>query len=146
LRLCVRMTFGNRVHGLVSSFDMTAVGALRIIVRLLAIGVILISVTTLGGCSFSEGISPYITDPARYSAYHCNDLIERLKYLIAREKELRDLMDKASEGPGGAVIGALSYRGELEKVVGDQKVLKRTAADKKCEVDPSIFQSDQTIR
>jgi len=119
---------------------------LRTSTRLAAIGSIIASATALTGCSFSDGISPYISDPARFSAYHCKDLIERLKYLTAREKELRDLMDKASEGTGGAVIGALSYRADLEKVLGDQKVLRRTAAEKKCEVDPTIFQSDQTIR
>ena len=140
------MAFSSRVHGLVSSFDMAAVGPLRTIVRSSAIGLILASATALGCCSFSEGISPYITDPNRFSAYHCKDLVERLKNLTAREKELRSLMDKASEGAGGAVIGALSYRVDLEKVVGDQKLLRRTAAEKKCEVDPAIFQSDQTIR
>jgi hypothetical protein len=125
---------------------MAAAPRSRVTIRAAAIGSTLIFATMLSGCSFSEGIGPYIVDPARYSAYHCKDLVDRLKNLITREKELRDLMDKASEGVGGAVIGTLSYRTDLEKVLAEQKVLRRTAADKKCEVDPSIFQSDQSIR
>jgi len=103
---------------------------------------------TLTGCSFNlnEGIGPYIVDPARYSAYHCRDFINRSKTLADREKELRDLMDKASEGGGGAVIGALSYRADYEKVLGEERLLKRTAAEKKCELTPPPLQSDQIIQ
>jgi len=88
----------------------------------------------------------FIVDPGRYSVYHCNDLVTRLKELQAREKELRDLMDRASEGGGGSVIGALSYRADYEKALGEERVLRRTAAEKKCELGPPAFQSDQIIR
>jgi len=103
--------------------------------------------SVLTGCSFNlnEGIGPYIVDPARYSAYHCRDLINRSKVLVDREKELRNLMDKASEGGGGAVIGALSYRADYEKVLGEESLLRRTAVEKKCELTPPPLQSDQII-
>jgi hypothetical protein len=100
----------------------------------------------LGGCSFSEGVGPYISDPARYSAYHCKDMVDRLNELLTRENRLRNLIDKASEGTGGAVIGALAYRTDYEKALGEEKVLRRTAAEKKCELDPPVLQSDQFIR
>ncbi len=101
---------------------------------------------TLAGCSLSDGVGPYIVDPGRYSAYHCKDLVERLKALTTRQKELRDLIGKASEGGGGTVIGTLSYRPEYEKDLGEEKVLRRTAAEKKCALEPPIFESDQSIR
>jgi len=130
----------------------------------------------LAGCSTSDGVSSYIIDPAHYSVYHCDGLVARLRVLLSREQELSNLMDKASEGGGGALIGNLSYRADYENMVGEEKVLRRTAAEKKCElpaplspttptpavysapaaVPPSggppvtatvpIFQSDQTIR
>ncbi len=100
----------------------------------------------LAGCSFSDGVGPFIVDPGRYSAYHCNDLVRRLKELQNREKDLSDLMDKASEGGGGSVIGALSYRPEYERMIGEEKVLRRTAAEKRCELGPPPAQSDQAIR
>jgi hypothetical protein len=100
----------------------------------------------LAGCSLSDGVGPYIVDPGHYSAYHCKDLVERLKALTARQKELSALIGKAGEGGGGTVIGALSYRPEYEKDLGEEKVLRRTAAEKKCALEPPAFESDQSIR
>lgn len=105
-----------------------------------------------------------MVDPARYSAYHCKDLVDRLTALLEQEKNLRNLMDKASEGGGGSVIGTLSYRADYEKTMAEEKLLRRTATEKKCELPPpaapaasastlppststpTSYQSDQTIR
>ncbi len=116
--------------------------------RLSAIGLIcLLAGGALVSCGIGEGgVGTLALDPGRYALYHCNDLVARLKALIARESELRNLMDKASEGTGGALIGALSYRTEYETVLSDQKLVRRTAAEKKCELGPPTYQSDQTIR
>jgi hypothetical protein len=103
-------------------------------------------IVALGGCSLSDGVGPYIADPGRFSAYRCKDLIDRLKTITAREKQFRELMDKANEGGGGSVIGALSYRPDYEKQLGDEKVLRRTAAEKKRALEPPTFESDQSIR
>jgi hypothetical protein len=121
----------------------------RRIVRLF--GTVLIctaAAVALADCGFSDGPAAMIVDPGRYSAFHCNDLIARWKYLQAREQELRGLMDKASEGGGGTVIGTLAYRTDYEAVKSEQKLLQRTAAEKKCDIvaPASNFQSDQTIR
>jgi hypothetical protein len=122
----------------------------------------------LAGCS-SDGVTTYIVDPGHYSAYHCDGLANRLKALQAREQELTNLMAKASEGGGGVLIGNMSYRADYENAVGEEKVLRRTAMEKKCDLPPPavpasstpaayvtppapppagtpIFQSDQTIR
>ena len=101
---------------------------------------------TLAGCALSEDPGQLGIDPSRYEFYHCNDLATQLKSLQARENELRSLMAKASEGGGGTVIGALAYRADYEAVLSEQKMLQRTAAEKKCEVVPPTFQSDQTVR
>jgi hypothetical protein len=110
-------------------------------------------------------------DPAHYSVYHCDGLQARLKILQAREQELSNLMVRASEGGGGALIGNLTYRADYENVLGEEKVLRRTAAEKKCDLPPPpqpassmpaaytaapaapaapnaapVFQSDQGIR
>lgn len=105
-----------------------------------------LAAATLGDCSMPDGVSSFIVDPGRYSVYHCKDLVARLKVLLDQEKDLRNLMDRASEGGGGTVIGALAYRTDYEKAVGEEKVLRRTAAEKNCDLSPPTFQSDQTIR
>jgi len=96
------------------------------------------------GCSTS--IDTYIVDPAHYSAYHCKQLVDQLKELQTRQSDLRNLMEKASEGGGGTIIGGMSYRAGYEKAVGEEKLLRRTAADKKCSLEGPIFESDQVIR
>jgi hypothetical protein len=90
----------------------------------------------VSGCSTNDGIGSFIIDPGHYSVYHCKDLATRLQALLAREKDLSNLMDKASEGSGGLVIANLSYRADYENAVGEEKVLRRTAAEKKCELPP----------
>ena len=129
-----RAPFAFPRRRLVRVFDAVLVGA--------------IAAVALAGCGFADGPGTLIVDPGRYSVYHCNDLTARSKSLLAREQELRNLMDKASEGSGGTVIGALAYRSDYEAVKTEQKLVQRTAAEKKCDLvaPASNFQSDQTIR
>ena len=56
----------------------------------------------LGGCGSlaPDGVASFSADPARYEGYHCKDLVAQWNGLIAREKQLRNLIDKASEGGG----------------------------------------------
>jgi hypothetical protein len=129
----------------------------------------------LAGCS-SDGVGTFLVDPGRYSVYHCDGLAARLKVLLAREQDLSNLMERASDGGGGVLIGNMSYRADYENTLSEEKLLRRTAAEKKCELTPPavpasptptayttppppaayrappppagapIFQSDQTIR
>jgi hypothetical protein len=108
-----------------------------------------------------------MVDPAHYSVYHCDGLAARLKVLLAREQDLSNLMEKASDSGGGVVIANLSYRAEYENALGEENLLRRTAAEKKCDLPPRaapvsptppiyttrpeaapapIFHGDQTIR
>ena len=112
----------------------------RAVHRLLAC----IVAAALAGCS--DGAGSLMVDPGRYSAYHCNDLAAQWKVLVAREKELRALMDRADQGGGGgAVIGSLAYRADYESVRSDEKLVQREAAEKNCN-STTQFQSDQAIR
>jgi hypothetical protein len=99
----------------------------------------------LAGCGLGNGPGSWMVDPGRYEIYHCNDLVTRWKTLTDREKELRALMDKASQSGAGAVIGAVAYRTDYESVLTEEKMVQREAADKNCELTKT-FQSDQLIR
>jgi hypothetical protein len=112
--------------------------------RVHALGVLLLG-GALAGCSAGDGPGALLVDPGRYEAYHCNDLAARAKVLATREKELRGLMERADQGGGGAVIGSLAYRPEYDSVLGEEKLLQRTAAEKNCNPTQQ-FQSDQVIR
>jgi len=99
----------------------------------------------LAGCGLGNGPGSFLVDPGRYEAYHCNDLVTRWKQLADREKELRGLMDRASQTGTGAVIGTITYRSDYESMLTEQKLVQREAAEKKCELT-TTFQSDQSIR
>ena len=102
-----------------------------------------VAAAALAGCT--DGAGSLLIDPGRYTAYHCNDLAARWKELVKREKELRDLIDRADQGGGGAVIGSLAYRTDYESVRSEERLLQRTAAEKNC--NPTTqYQSDQIIR
>ena len=106
---------------------------------------VLLAAVALAGCGLSEHTaSTLMVDPGHYEGYHCNELVAQWQKLEAREKDLRSLMERAQEG-GNAVIGTVTYRADYETVLGEQKVLQRTAAEKKCTLVPA-YQSDQTIR
>ena len=102
----------------------------------------------LAACSLPEGAGTLLVDPGRYSAYHCNELADQWKILVAREKELRGLMDKADAGGNsnaGAIVGSVAYRPEYEAVMSNEKLLQNAAKEKNC---PFVaeFQSDHTLR
>jgi hypothetical protein len=100
----------------------------------------------LTGCGVgADGLASLSVDPARFSGYHCKDLTAQWNALVAREKQLRNLIDKASEGGGGSIVAAVAYRGDYDTVLEQEKVLKRTAASQNCELTPN-YSSDQTIR
>ncbi len=99
----------------------------------------------LAGCSMSSGTGALLVDPGRYELYHCNELAARWKVLVAREKELHGLIDRAEQANGGAVIASLAYRTDYDAVVGEERLIQRSAAEKKCSF-PTQFQSDQAIR
>src|ERR1700727_2644810 len=98
----------------------------------------------LTGCG-GNGPGSWMVDPGKYEVYHCNDLVTRWKALTDREKELRALMDKASQSGTGAVIGAGAYPSDYERVLPEEKLVQREASEKKCELT-TTFQSDQSIR
>ena len=112
-----------------------------------AVGIAIASVfaaVALAGCGLSDGYGTLIVDPARYAAYHCKDLLAQRINLRRREQELRNLIEKAGEGTGAA-IGTMAYRTDYETVLSEEKLLERTAIEKKCELTPT-YQSDQSVR
>lgn len=101
-----------------------------------------LATAALAGCG---GVGSLMVDPALYSGYRCNDLSSNWKSLLDREKKLRDLINKARDGGGGTVIGAVVYRSDYETVLAQERVLKQTAAEKNCQLVPG-YRSDETIR
>ena len=87
------------------------------------LNLIVVGVTLAGCAAINEDPGQFGVNPGRYELYHCNDLARQLKELQEEENKLRNLMAKASEGVGGAVIGTLSYRTDYETVLSQQRLL-----------------------
>jgi hypothetical protein len=112
----------------------------------------------LAGCSTG---STLLVDPGRYSVYHCDAMPGKLAGIQQRQHELSNLMARASDGAGGALIGTMSYRADYESAIEEEKVLRRVAAEKNCNLPPPapsaapiapaapaappVLQSDQAI-
>lgn len=107
----------------------------------------LLTAFMLTGCG-ADGVGTLLVDPARYDGYNCKDLVGQWNGLVAREKQLRNLIDKADASASGVVIGAVAYRGDYQTVLQQKRVLQRAAAEKKCQLTPppAAFTSDLTIR
>jgi hypothetical protein len=103
------------------------------------------AILALTGCGLSDGAGALFVDPGRYTLYHCDELAARRKALVARENELRGLIERAAESSGGAVVGSLAYRSDYDAVLAEEKLLQRNAAEKNCSFAAPL-QSDQTIR
>ena len=99
----------------------------------------------LAGCAGSvDDIGLVTVDPAKFTFYNCADLATRNKQVIKRERELRNLMERAEAGAGGALASALAYRSEYVSVRGELKLLQQVAVEKKCEL--SQWKSEKAIR
>jgi hypothetical protein len=104
-----------------------------------------LAASTLAGCGTTGALDSMLVDPSRYEGYNCKDLAGQLQALDKREKDLRNLIDRADESASGVVIGAMAYRTDYETVIADKKVLRGTMAEKKCQLTPALT-SDQIIR
>jgi hypothetical protein len=94
----------------------------------------------LAGCS-----SEALVRPGRYGYYNCDQLAMTGKERAQREAELKGLIQKAGQGPGGEVAIALAYRTEYLTVQGELNELEAAATAKKCNM-PWRSISGQVVR
>jgi len=113
---------------------------------MLQVAAAMIGVLALGlaGCA-SEQVSTAIVRPAKYSIYNCDQLAIAGHEQVARERELRALMDKAAQGPGGELAITLAYRNEYLTTQGNLRELEAAAVDKNCKM-PWRTDSERAVR
>lgn len=96
--------------------------------------VILVAILTppLLGCAQNLDLGILYAAPGKYDYLRCEDLQPRLAASLQREKELTDLMTRANQEAGGAVVNVVAYSADLAQVRADMKILRQAAVDKKC--------------
>src|SRR3982750_113794 len=67
------------------------------------------------GCATSEG--PYFfADAGKYQFHSCEQLAAVSKQKHDRQRELKELIDKAEQGAGGQIVSVLAYRSDYVSV------------------------------
>ena len=74
--------------------------------------------TVMSGCAPSQDndILSLYTEPGRYNYLDCPSITERLTKAADREKQLAQLMTRASEAADGALVNAIAYQDEYNTV------------------------------
>jgi hypothetical protein len=103
-------------------------------------------VTCASGCSSSTSLSVMMfADPGKYQYHTCDQITAAGKAAVGREEHLRMLIAKAEQGAGGALVGAIAYRGEHRTVVEELAVIEAAARAKNC-LTPSSWRSTTAIQ
>ncbi len=66
----------------------------------------------------------------------CREIVGNRAALIAREKELADLVEKTDASPGGILVSLAAYRSELASARTQLSVANRAAREKGCDAAP----------
>jgi hypothetical protein len=88
----------------------------------------------VASCAESDLLSPYAA-PGKYDYLDCPGINDRLKVTIAREQQLVELMSRANEGTGGAIVNAVAYRDDLNTARANIRELRKAAEAKHCPID-----------
>jgi hypothetical protein len=101
--------------------------------RRAALAPVLALLTALAGCGSSmENQFTVFADPGKYEFYTCKQINDAKRNDIARQSDLKGLIEKAERSTSGAVIGALAYRSDYIAIGEDLKVVEATERIKNC--------------
>jgi hypothetical protein len=99
----------------------------------------------LAGCASNIEGSLIFADEGKYQFHNCDQLATAAKKTAEREQELKQLIDKAEQGAGGLLVGAIAYRSDYIAAEEDLRVIEGTARAKKCLI-PATWRSNAVIR
>lgn len=104
----------------------------------------LIALAMLGGCGDTK-TGTMLVSPSRFMLYNCNEMVAHQAGLVARRRQLEDLMARAKRDGGGGVVSAIAYEPEYQNTLGELKVLRQQAAEKECTLpDPNALPASPT--
>jgi hypothetical protein len=93
--------------------------------------VALCAAAIMGGCAGQDFLSPY-AEPGKYDFLDCASIAQRMTRASDRERQLAQLMTRASEAADGAIVNAIAYQDEYNTVRADLRSLRSAAEVKKC--------------
>ena len=99
----------------------------------------------LQGCAVADNPFTVFADPGKYQYNTCEQIAGQKKTWTTREREIRQLMDKAEQSTGGAVVNVFAYKADHVAAQEELKVLEATARSKNCD-PPENWRSNTVIR
>jgi hypothetical protein len=102
---------------------------------------LLAAASLLAGCAADSRIFDEImVVPGYYDTLDCPELLEKLRSLTARVRELILLMEKSGQDSGGAIVNAIAYDTEYAKARAAREQAEEAAVWKRCDLsaEPSI--------
>ena len=91
----------------------------------------------ISGCAGEDFLSPY-AEPGRYDFLDCASITERITKASDREKQLAQLMTRASEAADGAIVNAIAYQDEYNTARANLRSLRKAAEVKKCQLPEQL--------
>jgi hypothetical protein len=83
------------------------------------------------GCASSDG--PYFfADAGKYQYHTCEQLVVASKQKHDRQRELKELIDKAEQAAGGQIVSVLAYRSDYVAVNEELQVIDSAVREKNC--------------
>ena len=97
----------------------------------LAGAAVLVSLSAACAGGFDPGYSVVTQD--RFDFMACPEIISQRNTWTTREKQLRDLVEKAESSPGGIIVSATAYRSELLHARTHLRLVQQAAQEKGCD-------------
>lgn len=85
---------------------------------------------SVAGCAMEAPL--FVADSGKYQYYNCEQLEKARTTQTTRQRELKELIDKAEQGAGGQIVSVLAYRSDYVAVNEDLQVIEATAREKRC--------------
>jgi hypothetical protein len=105
-----------------------------------------VALALVSGCATpSDSSMTFFADPAKYQYSSCEQLAVHRQTWTTKEQELKQLMDRAERGAGGAVVNVLAYKGDYAAATEELKLLERAARSRHCST-PENWSSSSAIR
>jgi hypothetical protein len=103
--------------------------------------------TTFAGCSsLADNGMTIFADPSKYQYSTCEGLARQRQTWTTKEQELRQLMIRAEQSAGGAVVNVLAYKGDHVAAREELQLLDRAARAKNCDGDAKNWPSNSAIQ
>jgi hypothetical protein len=99
----------------------------------------------LAGCAGAVDGPLVFGDAGKYQYHNCDQLAVAAKAQSERERELKQLINKAEEGAGGIIVSLMAYKADYVAVEEDLRIIETTARSKNC-LTTTTWQSNSVIR